>query len=111
MSLLLFMILMSMTDKGIKVPDIGLVVVAILYIGDCILLKGSSISKRLKSLEEGLFKKDKEWLKMEFRLTSESMELLVESIVDAVETTEDRDMQFEKVKTIFEGNGIVEIKD
>ena len=54
------MILMSMTDKGIKVPDIGLVVVAILYIGDCILLKGSSISKRLKSLEEGLFKKDKE---------------------------------------------------
>lgn len=33
---------------------------------------------------------------MEFRLTSESMELLIESIVDTVETTEDRDMQFEK---------------
>lgn len=48
---------------------------------------------------------------MEFRLTSESMELLVESIEDAVETTEDRDMQFEKVKTILEDNGIVEIKD
>lgn len=48
---------------------------------------------------------------MEFRLASESMELLVESIVDAVETTEDRDMQFEMVKTILEDNGIIEIKD
>lgn len=48
---------------------------------------------------------------MEFRLTSESMALLVESIVDAVETTEDRDMQFEMVKTILEDNGIIEIKD
>ena len=48
---------------------------------------------------------------MEFRLTSESMELLVESIVDAVETTENRDEQFELVKTILEDNGIVEIKD
>lgn len=34
---------------------------------------------------------------MEFRLTSESMELLIESIVDAVESTDDRDMQFELV--------------
>lgn len=48
---------------------------------------------------------------MEFRLTSESMELLIESIVDIVETTEDRDMQFEKVKTILSDNGIVEIKE
>lgn len=48
---------------------------------------------------------------MEFRLTSESMELLIESIVDAVESTEDRDMQFELIKTILEDNGIVEIKD
>ena len=48
---------------------------------------------------------------MEFRLTSESMELLVESIVDAVESTDDRDMQFELVKTILEDNGIVEIKE
>lgn len=48
---------------------------------------------------------------MGFRLTSESMELLIESIVDAVESTEDRDMQFELVKTILEDNGIVEIKD
>ena len=50
-------------------------------------------------------------IEMEFRLTSESMELLIESIVDAVETTEDRDMQFEKVKTILEDNGIIEIKN
>lgn len=48
---------------------------------------------------------------MEFRLTGESMELLIESIVDAVESTDDRDMQFELVKTILEDNGIVEIKD
>ena len=48
---------------------------------------------------------------MEFRLTSESMELLIESIVDAVESTDDRDLQFELVKTILEDNGIVEIKE
>ena len=48
---------------------------------------------------------------MEFRLTSESMELLIESIVDAVESTDDRDMKFELVKTILEDNGIVEIKE
>ena len=48
---------------------------------------------------------------MEFRLTSESMELLIESIVDAVESTDDRDMQFELLKTILEDNGIVEIKE
>ncbi len=46
---------------------------------------------------------------MEFKLTSENMELLIESIVDAVENTEDRDMQFEMVKTILEDNGIIEI--
>lgn len=48
---------------------------------------------------------------MEFRLTSESMELLIESIVDAVESTDDRDMQLDLVKTILEDNGIVEIKE
>ena len=48
---------------------------------------------------------------MEFRLTGESMELLIESIVDAVESTDDRDIQFELVKTILEDNGIVEIKE
>ena len=46
---------------------------------------------------------------MEFKLTSENMELLIESNVDAVENTEDRDMQFEMVKTILEDNGIIEI--
>lgn len=34
-----------------------------------------------------------------------------ESIVDAVESTENRDEQFELVKTILEDNGIMEIKD
>ena len=48
---------------------------------------------------------------MEFTLTSESMELLIESIVDAVESTDDRGMQLELVKTILEDNGIVEIKE
>lgn len=48
---------------------------------------------------------------MDFRLTKESMELLIEEIVDAVESTEDRDEQFDMVKEILEGNGIVEIKE
>ena len=48
---------------------------------------------------------------MEFRITSESMELLIESIIDTVESTDDRDMQFKLVKTILEDNGIVEIKE
>ena len=52
MSLLLFVLLVSMTNKGIEVPDISLVIVAILYVGDCILLKGSSISKHIKKLSE-----------------------------------------------------------
>lgn len=48
---------------------------------------------------------------MYFSLTRESMELLIESIVDAVESSENRDEQFELVKTILEDNGIMEIKD
>lgn len=48
---------------------------------------------------------------MDFSLTRENMELLIESIVDAVESTENRDEQFELVKTILEDNGIMEIKD
>ena len=48
---------------------------------------------------------------MEFNLTSESMELLIEQIVDAVESTEDRDTQFEMVKAILTDNGIVEITE
>ena len=41
----------------------------------------------------------------------ESMELLIESIMDAVESTDDRDMQFEKVKTVLIDNGIIEIEE
>ena len=48
---------------------------------------------------------------MDFRLTSESMGLLIESIIDAVEFIDDRDIQFELVKTILEDNGIAEIKE
>ena len=48
---------------------------------------------------------------MYFSLTRESMELLIESIVDAVESTENRDEQFELVKTILEDNGIMGLKD
>ena len=58
-----------------------------------------------------LLHREKDVDDMEFRLTSESMELLIESIVDAVKSTDDRDMQFELVKTILEDNGIVEIKE
>lgn len=46
---------------------------------------------------------------MENRLTAESAELLIEEIVDAIEATEDRDMQFEMVKTILVDNGIIDI--
>lgn len=45
------------------------------------------------------------------RLTKESLELLLAEIVDAVESTDDRDIQFEMVNTILIGNGIVEIVD
>ena len=43
------------------------------------------------------------------RITRESMEMLLEEIVDAIESTEDRGTQFEMLKTILEGNGIVEV--
>lgn len=42
------------------------------------------------------------------RLTTESIELLIESIIDAVEMTEDREQQFEAVKTVLIDNGIIE---
>lgn len=44
-------------------------------------------------------------------ITTESMELLLEEIVDAVEMTDDRDLQFELVKAVLEEQGIVSIKD
>ena len=46
-----------------------------------------------------------------FNLTKASMELLIEQIVDAIESTDDRDTQFEMVKTILIDNGIEEIDD
>lgn len=47
---------------------------------------------------------------MDFNLTKESMELLIEEIVDAVESTNDRDEQFEVVKVVLEANGIYEME-
>lgn len=41
-------------------------------------------------------------------LTAESIEALIEEIVDAVEMTEDRDEQFELVRVILELQGIIE---
>lgn len=78
-------------------------------------LRIAEIKRRSKELKLSMRNKqiaeNKEIDDMEFRLTSESMELLIESIVDAVEFVDDRDMQFELVKTILEDNGIVEIKE
>ena len=60
----------------------------------------------LKDFEEGYKEKN-----IYFRLTKESMELLIEELVDAVESTDERDEQFSAVKVILESNGIVEIED
>ena len=46
---------------------------------------------------------------MASRITTESMEMLTEEIIDAVESTIDRDVQADMVKAILIGNGIVEI--
>lgn len=43
------------------------------------------------------------------RILEEGLEMLIENIVDAIESTEDRDIQFDMVKTILIDNGIVEI--
>lgn len=48
---------------------------------------------------------------MDFNLTKESMEMLIEEIIDAVEETENRDMQFYYVKTVLEDNGIYELNE
>lgn len=42
------------------------------------------------------------------RLTTESIEALIEEIVDAVEMTEDREKQFELVRVVLESQGIIE---
>lgn len=41
-------------------------------------------------------------------LTAESIEALIEEIVDAVEMTQDRDEQFNLVRAILESQGIIE---
>lgn len=41
-------------------------------------------------------------------LTKESIEALIEEIIDAVEMTEDRYQQFELVRTVLESQGIIE---
>ena len=43
------------------------------------------------------------------RLTKESFKLLFDEIVDAVESSEDRTLQFDTVKTILEGNDLIEV--
>lgn len=46
-----------------------------------------------------------------FGLTKESMELLIDEIIDAVEfNSDDRDAQFEAVRVILIENGIDEIE-
>lgn len=42
------------------------------------------------------------------RLTKESIEALIEEIIDAVEMTEDRVQQFEFVLAVLESQGIIE---
>ena len=44
---------------------------------------------------------------MENYLTEESVELLLEEIVDAVESSNDRDEQFKLVRTILVDQGII----
>lgn len=47
---------------------------------------------------------------MEFKLTRESMELLVDQIIETVESFSDYDRQCEAVTCILEANGIVQIE-
>ena len=42
------------------------------------------------------------------RLTKESMDLLLDEIVDAIESTKDRDVQFDMVSKILKDNGIID---
>lgn len=42
-------------------------------------------------------------------ITKESMELILESIVDAVESAEDRDLQFEMVEQILISEGLCDV--
>lgn len=42
-------------------------------------------------------------------ITRESLEILLEEIIDAVDETSNRDLQFEFVEQILIANGIIEI--
>ena len=42
------------------------------------------------------------------KLTAQSIEALIEEIIDTVEMTEDRDEQFQLVRVILESQGIIE---
>lgn len=43
------------------------------------------------------------------KITEESMRLIADDILDAVESTDDREMKLNRIKWILEDNGIVEI--
>lgn len=43
------------------------------------------------------------------KITEESMRLIVDDILDAVESTDDREMKINRIKWILEDNGIVEV--
>ena len=43
------------------------------------------------------------------KLTRESLELIIENIIDTIEIIEDRDKQFEMIQTILESEGLIEV--
>lgn len=43
------------------------------------------------------------------KITEESMRLIVDDIVTAMESTDDREMKINRIKWILEDNGIVEV--
>ena len=43
------------------------------------------------------------------KITEESMKLIADDILDAVESTDDREMKINRIKWILEDNGIVEV--
>ena len=43
------------------------------------------------------------------KLTKESLNLIIENIIDTIEITDDRDKQFEMVQTILESEELIEV--
>ena len=43
------------------------------------------------------------------KLIKESLELIIENIVDTIEITDDRDEQFKMIQTILESEGLIEV--